>query len=45
MSATTTTESTTIRLREELVDELYARKNRGDTYSDVVERLLEDEEQ
>jgi len=36
------TNSTTIRVSEELADELHERKSRGDTYNDVVRRLLED---
>lgn len=33
---------TSIRVSEELADELHERKNRGDSYEDVIWRLLED---
>jgi hypothetical protein len=33
--------ATTIRVSEELADELHDRKARGDTYEDVLWRLLE----
>lgn len=32
---------TTIRVSDELADELHDRKSRGDTYEDVIWRLLE----
>lgn len=32
---------TSIRVSEELADELHSRKNRGDSYEDVIWRLLE----
>ena len=34
-------DATTISVPEELADELYERKGRGETYADVIERLLE----
>jgi len=34
---------TTISVPEELADELYARKARGETYADVIRRLLDNE--
>jgi hypothetical protein len=34
---------TTIQVSEELADELYARKQRGDSYEDVIWRLLDEE--
>jgi predicted CopG family antitoxin len=34
--------STSIRVSEELADELHNRKNRGDSYEDVIWRLIED---
>jgi len=34
---------TTISVPEELADELYARKGRGETYADVIRRLLDNE--
>ena len=33
---------TSIRVSGELADELYARKNRGDSYEDVIWRLIEE---
>lgn len=36
--------NTTISVPEELADRLYERKGRGETYADVIERLLEDAE-
>ena len=41
--STDSTDSTTIRVSENLADELHERKSRGDTYNDVVRRLLTDE--
>lgn len=38
----TMTETTTISVDEDLADELYARKARGESYADVIRRLLED---
>lgn len=35
---------TSIRVSEELADELHDRKNRGDSYEDVIWRLIEEEE-
>jgi len=32
---------TSIQVSEELADELYTRKKRGDTYEDVIWRLIE----
>jgi len=32
---------TSIRISEELADELYDRKNRGESYEDVIWRLIE----
>lgn len=32
---------TSIRVSEDLADELHSRKNRGDSYEDVIWRLLE----
>jgi len=34
---------TSIRISEELADELYDRKNRGESYEDVIWRLISDE--
>ena len=34
---------TSIRISEELADELYDRKNRGESYEDVIWRLIENE--
>ena len=34
---------TTIQISEELADELYELKERGDSYEDVIRRLLEDQ--
>jgi predicted CopG family antitoxin len=33
--------ATTVWLREDLADRLYARKSRGESYGDVIERLLD----
>jgi hypothetical protein len=33
---------TTIQISDDLADELYARKERGDTYADVIRRLIAD---
>jgi predicted CopG family antitoxin len=33
---------TSIRVTDELADELYARKKRGDSYEDVIWRLIEE---
>ena len=33
---------TSIRVSEELADELHSRKNRGDSYEDVIWRLIEE---
>lgn len=35
---------TSIRVTEELADELHERKDRGDSYEDVIWRLIEQEE-
>lgn len=35
---------TSIRVSEELADELHSRKNRGDSYEDVIWRLIEEAE-
>jgi len=35
---------TSIRVSDELADELHDRKNRGDSYEDVIWRLIENEE-
>jgi hypothetical protein len=35
---------TSIQVSEELADELHSRKQRGDTYEDVIWRALEDNE-
>ena len=37
-------DATTISVPEDLADELYERKGRGETYADVIRRLLEAEE-
>jgi len=37
-------EHTSIRVTPELADELHARKERGDSYEDVIWRLLEENE-
>jgi len=34
---------TSIRISEELADELYDRKNRGESYEDVIWRLISNE--
>ncbi len=34
---------TSISVSEELADELYSRKRRGETYEDVIWRLIEEE--
>lgn len=34
-------EQTTIRVNDDTADELHNRKNRGDSYDDVIQRLLE----
>lgn len=34
---------TSIQVSEELADELHARKERGDSYEDVIWRLMEDD--
>lgn len=34
--------STSIRVSEELADELHDRKNRGDSYEDVIWRLIDE---
>ena len=34
---------TTIQVSDELADELYQQKNRGDSYEDVIWRLLEED--
>jgi predicted CopG family antitoxin len=39
----TMTETTTISVPEEIADELYARKARGESYADVIRQLLEGE--
>ena len=46
MAATTTTPmaTTTIQVSEELADELHGRKERGDSYEDVIWRLMEGHE-
>jgi len=45
MTATTATMgTTTIQVSDELADELHNRKERGDSYEDVVWRLIEDSE-
>lgn len=36
--------ATTIQVAEETADELHDRKQRGDTYDDVIRRLLDDRE-
>ena len=36
---------TSIRISEELADELYKRKTRGESYEDVIWQLIEDEAQ
>mgnify|MGYP007116996606 FL=1 len=36
-------EHTSIRVTPELADELHARKERGDSYEDVIWRLLEED--
>jgi hypothetical protein len=36
-------EYTSIRVTTELADELYERKSRGESYEDVIWRLLEEE--
>jgi len=36
-------ETTTISVPEEIADELYARKARGESYADVIRRLLDDD--
>jgi len=36
---------TSIRVTHELADELHARKDRGDSYEDVIWRLIEDVEE
>lgn len=41
--AATMTETTTISVPEEIADELYSRKARGESYADVIRRLLDDE--
>lgn len=33
---------TTIQVSDELADELYERKNRGESYEDVIWRLIEE---
>ena len=35
---------TSIQVSDELADELHERKERGDSYEDVIWRLLEDDE-
>lgn len=35
-------EYTTVRITDELADELYDRKQRGDSYEDVIWRLIEE---
>ena len=35
---------TSIQVSDELADELHERKDRGDSYEDVIWRLLEDDE-
>jgi predicted CopG family antitoxin len=35
---------TSIRVSDELADELYERKQRGDSYEDVIWRLIENDE-
>lgn len=35
---------TSIQVSEELADELHSRKQRGDSYEDVIWRLIEDNE-
>lgn len=37
-------EYTSIRVTTELADELHERKDRGDSYEDVIRELLENEE-
>jgi len=36
---------TSIRISEDLADELYKRKSRGESYEDVIWRLIENESQ
>ena len=40
MATTTATMPTTIQVSEELADELHSRKERGDSYEDVIWREL-----
>lgn len=38
-------QTTTIRLSAETADELHNRKRRGDSYDDVVQRLIDQEQE
>ena len=40
----TMVDRTTISVSDELADELYTRKKRGDSYEDVIWRLIEESE-
>ena len=44
-SQATDVSDTSIRVSEEIADELYALKNRRDSYEDVIWRLIEEAEE